>query len=1018
MNVIDGAKRAAKRLFVYLSYEKRKVVVAATALVLIVDALALVAHLKWHDGTVATASTLVLVLALNAAVMLLLGMLLSESVRFRLRDYLSRDSVFAMQSAEDWPSPFPAAVREASKVEVGSELRPSPLPAAVRQLSKAEAAPEVRPSPLPAAVLQAPKAEAASEAPPSPLPAAVRDAPKNEAASKPARQQEPVALSADTSMRQDTRSPVEARARHQLLRDAIDRLPPPQPSAPRPRTYPVPDFGSDVPCVTVVVPLWNEERFVGDTIRSLKAQTVRNFEVFIVDDASTDNSAAVALKAVGTDSRFKLVRHLRNSGLSASRNTGLRLAQTPYITFLDSDDFLLKDALEIRLRRIGQLDDDRVAGVFCGVVSAPEHVKADFVPKSRAFKGRVHTFVSIAGECPFNAHAPLLRTDLLRMMGGFDETLKFGCEDWDLWQRTMRHGYWFEPVHLIAAVYRRKAGSMVRSMPVEHMRSGQRIFDWVHAPLPPEEIVPGTPFVFTQSLDAYRREDTFLQRTVQYGAMAYMHSEKQFEEFLATIPGDMWPYGVRHFNVPYVITQGLKRYLAVDEAEGESFEKDLVAARDAVFGHYSEAALRNRRADQVEPVRPNPDVAFFAANAKQAAMMAELFVELREEGIRAVLVSVETVAGDQGVESAWASRSLPYATYNTFVLREWRLTPAVAVVMRPYDDTIKRLIVPGGKPVVELVDPTAPVDLPDENLPAEPHAVATVEEAKGAIRRLLQAGPDQVTPDPARTDPVLTPKRAGTLAPFVLHKEERLDLAPDYERMLAFKDRYKGERCFIIGNGPSLNTLDLTKLKNEYTFAVNGIFYKKEEMGFDPTFYVVEDSSVMKENLDAIRSYEAENKFFPTIYRSLHPAEENVQFFLMNRGFYERDGASFCVPRFSTDAARRVFCGQSVTHINLQLAYYFGFSKVYLIGMDFSYVIPKSAIVKGDLIISTEDDPNHFHSSYFGAGKSWKDPKLHRVKLNYEISRDIFSSSGREIINATSGGSLEVFRRELYDSLF
>ncbi|MGO4832801.1 hypothetical protein AB4144_10985, partial [Rhizobiaceae sp. 2RAB30] len=121
---------------------------------------------------------------------------------------------------------------------------------------------------------------------------------------------------------------------------------------------------------------------------------------------------------------------------------------------------------------------------------------------------------------------------------------------------------------------------------------------------------------------------------------------------------------------------------------------------------------------------------------------------------------------------------------------------------------------------------------------------------------------------------------------------------------------------------------------------------------------------------------------------------------------------------FSVDAARRVFCGQSVTHINLQLAYYFGFSKVYLIGMDFSYLVPPSAVVRGDLILSTEDDPNHFHPAYFGAGKTWKDPKLHRVGLNYELARDVYAASGREIVNATRGGELEVFRRQSYDDLF
>lgn len=174
----------------------------------------------------------------------------------------------------------------------------------------------------------------------------------------------------------------------------------------------------------------------------------------------------------------------------------------------------------------------------------------------------------------------------------------------------------------------------------------------------------------------------------------------------------------------------------------------------------------------------------------------------------------------------------------------------------------------------------------------------------------------------------------------------------------------------------------------------------------------------MKENTEAIQCQRARFKFFPTLYRHLHPPADNVYFYLLNRGFYEQSGDNFCVPRFSFDPARRVYCGQSVTLTNIQLAYFLGFREVYLIGMDFSYVIPESAIRKGELITSTEDDPNHFHPAYFGAGKTWKDPHLDRIQIGYEYARDIFAADGRKIINATKGGKLEVFPRIDYETLF
>lgn len=240
----------------------------------------------------------------------------------------------------------------------------------------------------------------------------------------------------------------------------------------------------------------------------------------------------------------------------------------------------------------------------------------------------------------------------------------------------------------------------------------------------------------------------------------------------------------------------------------------------------------------------------------------------------------------------------------------------------------------------------------------------------------------------------------------------------DAEGLAGLYNKYKGERCFIIGNGPSLNKHDLSLLEGEYTFAVNSFYYKTQETGFRPTFFVVEDSSVMKENAEQIRNYEAPFKFFPTNYRSLHPDAENVFFFNMNRGFYEKTSPNYCVPRFSTDASQILYCGQSVTYINLQLAFFMGFTEVHLIGMDFDYVIPKEHERSGDLILSTTDDPNHFHKDYFGAGKTWKDPKLERVGMNYKQAKVSYEAVGRKIYNATIGGKLEIFERSDYNSLF
>lgn len=237
------------------------------------------------------------------------------------------------------------------------------------------------------------------------------------------------------------------------------------------------------------------------------------------------------------------------------------------------------------------------------------------------------------------------------------------------------------------------------------------------------------------------------------------------------------------------------------------------------------------------------------------------------------------------------------------------------------------------------------------------------------------------------------------------------------ELLFSLKDKFRGERCFIIGNGPSLNKCDLTALSDEFTFGVNGIFYKTDEIGFVPKFYVVEDSHVIDDNLDRINQYDVDFKFFPSIYKDKIKNLKNTFFFSADLGFYRKNHKSFGKPRFSERFDQVAFVGQSVTYLNLQLAYFLGFTEVYLVGMDFSYDIPDTAIKTGETIQSTEDDPNHFHPEYFGSGKKWHDPKIEMVGLNYRFAKQVYERNGRKIFNATHGGNLELFERVNFDSI-
>jgi hypothetical protein len=240
-------------------------------------------------------------------------------------------------------------------------------------------------------------------------------------------------------------------------------------------------------------------------------------------------------------------------------------------------------------------------------------------------------------------------------------------------------------------------------------------------------------------------------------------------------------------------------------------------------------------------------------------------------------------------------------------------------------------------------------------------------------------------------------------------------LSANEKKLAAIRDKHKGERCFIIGNGPSLNKLNLTKLRNEYTFGVNAIYLNYEKMKFSPTYYVVEDYLVAEDRAEEISAYDKPKiKFWGTyLDYTLKSDERTIK---LNVCLNYSDPF---VPLFSKNCLRMVGVGGSVTFMCLQLAYYMGFKEVYMIGFDHNYAIPKEVNLKETTtILSQADDVNHFSKEYFGKGYRWHDPQVERMALGFAEARKNFEEAGGKVYNATAGGHLEVFERIDYDKLF
>jgi glycosyltransferase involved in cell wall biosynthesis len=188
---------------------------------------------------------------------------------------------------------------------------------------------------------------------------------------------------------------------------------------------------SERPLVSVIIPCYNQARFLSDAIESVLKQTHARFEIIVVDDGSTDDTFKVATS-------YERVRTIRqkNQGLSGARNTGLEASEGAFLVFLDSDDRLLPDALEIGMSYL--LDKTE-----CGFAYGPVRLIAadgSFLkepPYTRIEKD--HYKELLRHNHIWTPGAVMYRRSVLDAVGAFDTSLRFmGCEDFDLSLRIAR----------------------------------------------------------------------------------------------------------------------------------------------------------------------------------------------------------------------------------------------------------------------------------------------------------------------------------------------------------------------------------------------------------------------------------------------------------------------------------------------------------------------------------------------------------------------------------------------------
>lgn len=218
-----------------------------------------------------------------------------------------------------------------------------------------------------------------------------------------------------------------------------------------------------------------------------------------------------------------------------------------------------------------------------------------------------------------------------------------------------------------------------------------------------------------------------------------------------------------------------------------------------------------------------------------------------------------------------------------------------------------------------------------------------------------------------------------------------------------YRSIHKGDRCFVLGNGPSLKKTDLSKLKDEYTFGMNRIYLLFEEVDFRPSYYACVNNLVIRQFAEEICKIDAP-KFLEANCRKDIESDTSMHFlkYIDKPGFYG-------------DPTDGLWHSATVTYVSLQIAFFMGFKEVILLGVDHSFAYSGNP---NEAQVSQAADPNHFHPDYFGKGIKWNLPDLDTSEIGYAMAKEAFEKDRRRVLDATIDGKLQIFEKVDYGKLF
>jgi hypothetical protein len=229
-------------------------------------------------------------------------------------------------------------------------------------------------------------------------------------------------------------------------------------------------------------------------------------------------------------------------------------------------------------------------------------------------------------------------------------------------------------------------------------------------------------------------------------------------------------------------------------------------------------------------------------------------------------------------------------------------------------------------------------------------------------------------------------------------------------------NRHKGARAVIVGNGPSLRSGDLDRIRGHVSFASNKIYMAFETTDWRPDYYSVEDSLVMQQTRDRIEALGGVTKIFPDHMRHFgYTAPDAILVPLRPPQSFENPLSDPDFPEFSTDLRGGLCWGSTVIYSQLQMAVHMGAAEIVLVGLDHLYELPNRR--QGRYLVHS-GERNHFHPEYRAEGELWHAPNLNVLEVSYRRAREVCDRLGVRIVNASRKTRLDVFETADFDSLF